>query len=267
MKTLIVAEAASNHNGDMVLAKEMIQSAKESGADMIKFQSYLGGNVEEGHSDKERFSQMNLSDDNHYELMNECDKVHIDFCTTCFDIDRINFLEQLNLKYIKVASYDVGSRKMISKLMNVCDHLIISTGSAAIDEVKKTVDLLENNGKEFTLLHCTTLYPTPLKKANMLRMLKLKSIVPRVGFSDHTLGTVAPIAAISMGANIVEKHFTIDKNLPGKSHKLACDPQELKVIADYANEFEIMLGTGTDDFSAEEVEVRNFYHGLLGDGV
>jgi N,N'-diacetyllegionaminate synthase len=267
MKAIIVAEAASNHNGDMLLAKEMIHAAKESGADIIKFQSYLGKNVKDGHGDKERFSQMNLSDDNHYDLMAECSKVQIDFSTTCFDIERVVFLKSLNLKYIKIASYDVESRIMISKLMHICDHLILSTGSSNIDEVKKTVDLLEANSKEFTLLHCTTLYPTPLEKSNLARMLNLMSIAPRVGFSDHTLGVSVPKAAISMGASMVEKHFTLDKNLPGKSHPLACNPLELKEIADYAVDFEMMMGTGNDEFTDEEIKVKNFYNGLLGEGV
>ncbi|MBT6563064.1 MAG: hypothetical protein HON76_11125 [Candidatus Scalindua sp.] len=267
MKSIIVAEAASNHNGDLGIAKEMIHAAKEAGADMIKFQSYLGRNVKEGHADKDRFEKVNLSDEAHFELLEESNKKEIGFFTTCFDIGRIEFLKTLRITTVKVASYDMDSRQMVGELARSFQHLIISTGSSDNENVKETVDLLNGTECQYTLLHCTTLYPTLLERANLSRLDWLKQFTPNVGFSDHTIGTEAPKAAIAMGAVMVEKHFTLDKNMKGNSHKLACDPKELKEITEYAQLFEKMYGSDRDVFGEDELKIRNFYKGLLGEGI
>ncbi len=267
MKAIIVAEAASNHNGDLGIAKDMIRAAKETGVDTIKFQSYLGRNVKEGHPDKARFEKVNLTDEAHFELMEECNKIGIGFFTTCFDIERIEFLKTLGIKTVKVPSYDLDSRQMLRKLAESFEHLIISTGSADNANVKKTVDLLNRTGCEYTLLQCTTLYPTPLDRVNLSRMNWLRQFTANVGFSDHTLGIEAPKAAIAMGAVMVEKHFTLDKKMEGKSHSLACDPKELKEIVNYAVLFEKMYGTKNDEFGDDELKVKNSYKGLLGEGI
>jgi N,N'-diacetyllegionaminate synthase len=267
VKTIIIAEAASNHNGEISIAKEMIHAAKDAGADMIKFQSYLGKNVSEGHPDKERFCKVNLSDDDHWQLLEECKKVGIEFFTTCFDIARIDFLKCLGLKYIKIASYDFSSHRLMVELAKYFDHLIVSAGGAKNEEIQETVRLLNETGKKFTLLHCVTLYPTPSGRANLGRINYLKSFTPRVGFSDHTLGVEVPKAAIAMGAVMVEKHFTLDKKMEGKSHQLACDPKELKELVEYSSFVESVYGDASDNFGEDERKVRNFYHGLLGGGV
>lgn len=268
MKAIIIAEAASNHNGEISLAKEMIHAAKDAGADMIKFQSYLGSNVRDGHPDKERFMRMNLSDETHFDLMQECEKAGIEFFTTCFDIKRIEFLKELSLKYVKVPSYDLASRVMISELADHFNHLILSTGSATDEDIIKTINLLKNDKKcGFTLLHCITLYPTPPERAKLARMDWLKTLTPLVGFSDHTLGVEVPKAAIAMGATMIEKHFTLDRKMEGKSHSLACDPAELKQIVEYASLFEKVYGDGSDNFGKDEIETRDFYCGLLGEGI
>ncbi|MDQ7837084.1 MAG: N-acetylneuraminate synthase family protein [Thermodesulfobacteriota bacterium] len=268
MKAVIVAEAASNHNGDIGIAREMIHAAKEAGADVIKFQSYLGSNVRDNHPDKERFMSVNLSDEAHFELMEECRKAGITFYTTCFDIGRIDFLRSLGLKNIKVASYDMVSRQMVGKLADNFSHLILSTGSVPRDEIKKTVDMLKTkNGCRFTLLHCTTLYPTPPEKVRLMRMNWLRTLTPNVGFSDHTLGVDVPKAAIAMGAVMIEKHFTLDKKMKGRSHHLACDPVELRELADYAVFFEKIKGEDPESFSKEELNTYECYRGLLGEGI
>lgn len=267
MKPVIVAEAASNHNGEVRLAKEMIHAAKEAGADMIKFQSYLGKNVRDGHPDKDRFLKVNLSDDDHHELMAECRKAEIGFLTTCFDIERIEFLKTLRMKFIKVASYDISSHRMIGILAENFDHLIVSTGSAKLSQIAQTADLLKAKKADFTLLHCVTLYPTPPERARLGRMHELKKFTPFVGFSDHSLGTMVPKVAIAMGAVMIEKHFTLDKKMAGKSHHLACDPKELRDIVEYARFYEKVFGGDFDEFRQDEMDIRNFYHGMLGEGI
>lgn len=267
MKTVIIAESASNHNGEISIAKEMIHAAKDAGADMIKFQSYLGKNVSAGHPDKERFCKVNLSDDDHWRLIEECEKVGIEFFTTCFDIGRIGFLKSLGLKYIKVASYDFSSHRLILELSKHFDHLILSSGGANDEEINETVQLLTGTGKTFTILHCVTLYPTPPDRANLGRINYLKKFTQKVGFSDHTLGVEVPKVAIAMGAVMLEKHFTLNKKMEGKSHQLACDPKELKELVEYSVFVEKAYGDASDNFGEDERKVRGFYHGLLGEGI
>jgi sialic acid synthase SpsE len=262
-RTKIIAEAAANHNGDMQVARKMIAVAAESGADYIKFQSWLSGNlITDDPSNRQYYKERELSDQAHFELMDECRKHGISFLTTCFDIGRIDFLKKLGVREIKVASPDAGSYRMIEALKDNFDHLIVSTGMSYESEVRKTADLLK--GRSFTLLHCVSLYPTPPEKVNMARMDWLRQFTPSVGFSDHTFGTDAAKLAIARGAAYVEKHFTLDRKMPGRDQPLSAEPAELKEICAFARTAEAMMGPGRNDLFDEEVPARNRYVGRWG---
>lgn len=263
MRTRIIAEAGANHNGDIELAKEMIRVAANCGADYIKFQSWQSKNLKLGDPNYERHRKSELSDADHLILMEECARSGIQFLTTCFDIGRIEFLASLGLKTIKIASPDCGSAKMISLMKDVFEHLIISTGMSYDQEVEKTAKLLM--GYSYTFLHCVSLYPTPLDKVNIARMDWLRQFTPSVGFSDHTLGTEAAKLAIARGTSFVEKHFTLDRGLPGKDQAISVEPAEIKELVEFAAQTEMMMGMERPTLSADEEKMRQIYIGKWGD--
>jgi len=242
----IIAEAATNHGGDIVLAKEMVHAAKESGADAVKFQSWQVRTMED-----------------HYTLMEECENTGIEFMTTCFDIKRVDFLSGLGLRSVKVASTDVGSISMLRRLRESFEHIILSTGMSTEDEVEAAAQVLKTG--KFTLLHCVSLYPTPLDKAGLGRMLWLSRFSPSVGYSDHTLGNDAAKAAVAMGADIVEKHFTLKRDPDNIFSNMSALPSDIKDICDYAKEFEIMKAYGGPGMLEEEKEARRTFVGRWGD--
>lgn len=262
-RTRIIAEAANNHWGDLSLAKEMVWAAREAGADYVKFQSWQAKNLKPDEPDLERFKKVELSDEAHFLLMEEARKCGINFLTSCFDIARIDFLKTLGLPAIKVASPDAGSHRMIRLLRKYFPHIIISTGATYEEEIRKTAAILK--GHSFTLLHCVTLYPTPPDKVNLSRMDWLRQFTPSVGFSDHTIGTQAARLAIARGADFVEKHFTVKRIEGQRFSMMAALPQEIKEIADYAREAEIMMGEGSVPPGEEEAKSRNLYIGRWGD--
>lgn len=259
----VTAEVGYNHNGDMKLAKEMIWAAKESGADFVKFQSWRAKKLTHEKSEHERLAPVELSDENHFELVEECKKAGVEFLTTCFDLDRVDFLAILGLKYIKVASSEATSWKMINLLKEKFDHLIISTGVTYDSEVEKLASLLK--GKKFTLLHCLFIYPAPMELVNLARMDWLRNFTDSVGFSDHTVGTVAAKIAIARGANLIEKHFTIDRNLPGKDQKVSAEPAELAEICKAAKTYWKYIGTEHPEMTEQELKNRERYIGRWGD--
>ncbi|HMK46239.1 MAG TPA: N-acetylneuraminate synthase family protein [Methanocella sp.] len=262
-RTKIIAEAAANHNGDIRIMKDMIRVAKESGADYIKFQSWLSNNlITDDSSNRQYYKEREVLDETHFVLRDECRSQGIKFLTTCFDIGRIDFLKQLGLTEIKVASPDLGSSAMIEKLRDNFDHLIISTGMSYGDEVRQTASIMK--GRNFTLLHCISLYPTPPEKVNMARMDWLRQFTPSVGFSDHTFGTAAAKIAIARGADYVEKHFTLDRSLPGRDQPLSAEPAELKEICDFARTTETMMGDGRVDLFEDECPARKKFVGRWG---
>lgn len=259
----IIAEAGSNHNGDIGIAKEMIRIAAKVGADYIKFQSWQSKNLKKDYTGIEYYRLRELSDEDHFDLIEECKKYNIKFLTSCFDIGRINFLKKLGLDEIKIPSPDIGSYRMIKMLRDNFKHLIISTGMAYEEEVRKTAEILKEHN--FTFLHCVSLYPTPLEKVNMARMDLLRQFTPSVGFSDHTLGTEAAKLAIARGASFVEKHFTLDRRMPGKDQSISAEPHEIKEIVDYAKNVSTLMGDGSPNLCDEELEVRKIYVGKWGD--
>jgi len=263
MKPFIIAEAATNHNGDIILAKEMIHAAKESGADMIKFQSWQIRNMNPDNPAYEVMKPKELSDEAHVLLIEECKKQSIGFLTTCFDSNRIAFLSSLGVDTIKVASTDVGSISMLRSLRERFRRIILSTGMSFRDEVEKAVGILKTG--EFSLLHCVSLYPTPPEHANLARIHWLRTFTENVGYSDHTFGNTAAKIAIAMGAQIIEKHFTLKRDPGNVFSQLSALPEDLKEICDFAVSYAQMLGVEEPEMTDSEKSARKQFIGRWGD--
>jgi sialic acid synthase SpsE len=268
-KIKIVADLSSNHMGDIELAKQMIQKAAAVGVDCVKVQSWRADKLSKSfkgdyQSTYERHKKTQLSDENHFELMDWCKKNHVEFLTTCFDIDRIEFLVSLGLKTIKVASSDCASTTLLKQLMDHFDTILVSTGMTTADEIQKTIRLLE--GHNYVMLHCMSIYPTPLNKCNLKRINWLKAQgVQRVGFSDHSLGVEAATAAMTMGIEIIEKHLTLDRTLPGKDQQMSTTPDEFAKICQWRDLCIEMSGDEKPPLSEEEMNLRTIYIGKWGD--
>lgn len=275
-KTKIIVEIASSHNGDMELAKAMIQTASSCGADIVKFQSWQAKNVSVNDLDRKRYEHLELSDEDHFVLMEECQRCGVEFLTTCFDIGRIPFLKSLGLKRIKVPSVSLKEPKLLSELGKNFDHIIVSSGMSTVEEIKNAVKVLSDTGKKFTIMHCVAVYPTPISKANLEKINWLKKFVPSVGYSDHTLGTQAPIVAMSMGVDFLEKHFTLSRHLPQESHttsvggkaitthQIACEPAELFEICQWRDLISKLKGNLRLKMYSDEIKTRQKYNGRLG---
>ena len=273
-KLKIIAEIASSHNGDVEFGKQMIQAAAATGVDIVKFQSWQSKNVDESDPDKKRYASLELSDDAHYELKKECEKNGVEFMTTCYDSERIPFLKQLGLEKIKVASTDLKAPLFLKELRDNFKEVIVSTGMSTKEEIEQAIEILKTG--EFTILHCVSVYPCPLEKANMKKLLWLKSLTPHVGYSDHTEGVEAAVFAMGMGTKYIEKHFTLDKNTPqtphvvGKgihpitTHSIASEPETFRQICEWRNAYEIALGNGSLELLPEEKLTREKYTGRLG---
>ena len=263
MRTKIIAEAASNHKGDIELAKEMVHVAKEIGCDIVKFQSWQSKNLRPGDPGYARYKSRELSDEDLYRLKEECEKTGIEFLVSVFDIGRIAFLRELGLHRIKVPSPDCGSRRMLELLRKSFEEVIVSTGMSFEEDVQTAAEALK--GHNFVLLHCVSLYPTPLERVNLARMEWLRQFCPKVGYSDHTLGTAAGKLAIAMGAVYLEKHFCLERDPNDKFGAMAGTPDEFRELVDYAEEVEILLGSPTSEMSEEEKKMREIYVGRWGD--
>lgn len=265
--TEIIADCSSNHMGDMEIAKRMIQLAADAGVDTIKFQSWQARKLRKDFPDYgetfARHQKAELSDEDHILLIEKCDECGIKFLTTCFDLERIDFLASLGLSTIKVASPDCTSMAMLDKLMSRFPRLIISTGMSTDEEIMKMVNHVKNH--DVVILHCVSIYPTPLEKVNLERMDWLKSLGVRVGFSDHSLGTEAGKLAIALGAEVLEKHFTLSRYLPGKDQAMSTELGEFKELAEWNKVVSKMKGTAHPALSAGENKLREVYIGKWGD--
>jgi N,N'-diacetyllegionaminate synthase len=264
-RTQLVAEIGANHAGDMDLAVRMIEAAAKSGASWVKFQSWRAETLREGeaHPAYNWYVQSQLSDDDHRRLIAACQANNVQFLTTCFDLKRVEFLGSLGLSTIKIASPDLTSHTMIKELRRRFDHLIVSTGMSYDAEIEETAALLKDTS--FTFMHCVSMYPTPLEAVNLERMDWLRTFTPSVGFSDHTMGTPAPMLAAARGAAFIEKHFTLSRYLPGRDQAISCEPHEFKQIADYALLVEQMMGQAHPPLSEKEQQLRPPYIGKWGE--
>lgn len=268
-KVLIIAEAGVNHNGSVELAKRMIDAAKRSGADIVKFQTGIPENVVSKYAEKAEYQKQTTgSDESQYEMINKlrisfdefrelkkyCDTVGIEFLSTPFDLTSIDFLNSLDLKFWKIPSGEITNLPYLIKIGTTQKPVIMSTGMAELEEIKEAIWWLRKSGcPEIKLLQCNTEYPTPYEDANLRAMETLREeFGVEVGYSDHTNGIEVPIAAVAMGARIIEKHFTLDRNMEGPDHKASLEPEELKKMVDSIRNIESALGDGIKKPSLSE---------------
>lgn len=269
---IIIAEAGVNHNGDMKLAHRLIEEAKKAGADYVKFQTarspesvtskfaqmaeYQKKNVKKDESQLEMIRNLTLPLSAFSILKDYCDEVGIRFMSTPFDRESVDALMKVGMDYIKVPSGEITNLPYLRKVAHQGLPVIMSTGMCELDEVKAALDILYTNGltpDKVSLLHCNTEYPTPFEDVNLKAMLTLKEeFGVKVGYSDHTKGIEVPIAAVAMGAEIIEKHFTLDRTLPGPDHVASLEPNELKAMVDAIRNTENAIGDGNKTVSASE---------------
>ncbi len=272
-KPYIIAEIGSNHNGDMELAKKIIKKAKDCGADAVKFQSWTDKsliskeeyrkNQKYTDSPKKHFGSLKemvkkyyLRPEQHFELKKYCDEIGIEFSSTPFSKDEVDLLLQLDVPFIKVASMDINNLELLKYIAAQNKPIVLSTGMATLGEIETALNVIKNEGNDqIILLHCVSVYPPKLRDINLnnITMLQKTFDLP-VGFSDHTIGTSVPIAAITLGACLIEKHFTLDKNLPGWDHSISADPQELEYICKEGKKIPDVLGTCKRTVSKDEIE-------------
>lgn len=266
--TLIIAEAGVNHNGSLNLAKELIVKAKECGADIIKFQTakldslvskmapmaeYQKENIGVVESQKDMLSKLLLSFEDFMYLAEYCKEIGIQFFSTPFDIDSIHFLNDLQDIW-KIPSGEITNYPYLVEIARTGKEVIISTGMSTLDEIDAALDVLRRNGAgKVTLLHCTTNYPTPMRDVNLKAMDTMRGRWGcDVGYSDHTRGIEVPIAAVAMGATVIEKHFTLDRNMAGPDHKASLEPDELKDMVLAIRNIEQAMGDGIKKPSKSE---------------
>ncbi|PFG53730.1 N-acetylneuraminate synthase [Marinobacter sp. LV10R520-4] len=273
MKTLIIAEAGVNHNGDLNLAKKLIAVAAEAGADLVKFQTFVAKNMisksapkaeyqkvatdpEESQQDMVR--KFELSKDDHLELIAECEKRSIGFFSTAFDQQSIELLEKFDFGLVKVPSGELTNLPYLRHLTRKSVPVLLSTGMANLGEIEAAIDAIEKAGTPrslITVLHCTTEYPTPMEDVNLRAMVNIgKALGVKVGYSDHTPGIEVAIAAVALGATVIEKHFTLDRNLPGPDHRASLKPDELKAMVAGIRNIELAMGDGVKRPSASELK-------------
>ncbi|MGC8823927.1 MAG: N-acetylneuraminate synthase [Bacteroidales bacterium] len=271
--TTIIAEAGVNHNGSLELAMKMVDVAAEAGVDYIKFQTFTGEKVISRYAPKAQYQiqqtgndesqldmvkKLELSESEHVELVRYCEKKGVKFLSTPFDLDSIDLLVRLGLHTIKIPSGEITNLPYLRKIGALKKHLIVSTGMATLGEVEKAIEILTRAGTERTnisLLHCTTEYPAPIEEVNLRAILTLQQAFQLpVGYSDHTPGIEVAIAAVALGACIIEKHFTLDKNMPGPDHKASLEPNELKQLVVAIRTIEKALGHGRKEPSPSEIK-------------
>ncbi len=260
-KVLIIAEAGVNHNGKLEVAKKLAMVAKESGADIVKFQTaklesfvtasakmaeYQKNNLNKIMSQKEMLKNLLLTFEDFVKLREYCKEIGIHFLSTPFDVDSIDFLVNIGSVLWKIPSGEITNYPYLVKIANLHQPIILSTGMSTLKEVERTVKLLNDNGaNDITLMHCTTEYPTPYNDVNLKAMITLQNFFGlAVGYSDHTLGIEVPVAAVGMGATVIEKHFTLDRSMEGPDHKASLEPNELKAMVSSIRNVELAFGDG-----------------------
>lgn len=270
-RTLIIAEAGVNHNGSLEMAKTLVEKAAEAGVDYVKFQTFKSEKLVSRHATKAEYQkantdgedsqlkmlqQLELSHNDHLQLIEHCNRCGVKFLSTAFDLDSIDFLASLSLDLWKIPSGEITNLPYLRRIAQKGERVIMSTGMCTIEDIEAALNVLIINGtprENITLLHCNTEYPTPWSDVNLRAM---HDIAQRfnlaVGYSDHTQGIEVPIAAVALGATVIEKHFTLDNNLPGPDHKASLNPQQLKEMVTAIRHIELSLGDGVKQISESE---------------
>ena len=269
--TIIIAEAGVNHNGSIELAKKLIDVAAKAGADFVKFQTFKAETLVAQTADKaeyqkeitntdesqfEMIKKLELDRKTHEELIDYCKTKDIQFLSTAFDHDSIDLLDELNIPLFKIPSGEITNLPYLRHIGKMGKPIIMSTGMSTLDEVRDALNILIESGAEkeqITILHCNTEYPTPMEDVNLKAMLTIKDeLGVKIGYSDHTLGIEVPIAAVAMGATVIEKHFTLDRNMPGPDHRASLEPGELRAMVTAIRNIEKAMGDGIKKPSLSE---------------
>lgn len=269
---LVIAEAGVNHNGSLQIAKRLVDKAVEAGVDIIKFQTFKSERLVSKAAKQAEYQRRNigkkddgqlamlkkleLSVEDHYELIQYCKKRNIRFWSTAFDMESIDFLHSLNMGLWKIPSGEITNYPYIKKIASYHEPVILSTGMCELSDIEAALAVLIDGGvnkEDVTILHCNTEYPTPYRDVNLKAMLEIgKEFKVNIGYSDHTKGIEVPIAAVALGATVIEKHFTLDRNMDGPDHKASLEPNELKAMASAIRNIEQALGTGHKTISESE---------------
>ena len=271
--TIIIAEAGVNHNGSIELAKKLIEVAAEGGADFVKFQTFKAETLVTQTADKaeyqkeitntdetqfEMIKKLELDRNAHETLIEYCKQKDIQFLSTAFDHDSIDLLDQLNMPLFKIPSGEIINLPYLRHIGRMSKPIIMSTGMSSLEEVRDALNVLIESGAEkeqITILHCNTEYPTPMEDVNLKAMITIRDeLGVNVGYSDHTLGIEIPIAAAAMGATVIEKHFTLDRTLPGPDHAASLEPHELKKMVSAIQNIEKAMGDGIKKSSPSEIK-------------
>ena len=274
-KVLIIAEAGVNYNGDIEIAKKMVDAAVAANADVVKFQTGIPEKVISRFAQKAEYQKVNTNNseenqldmakklmlpwDVYPELIAYCKEKNIEFMSTPFDIDSAAFLHDLGMKVWKIPSGEITNLPLLIHIAKYGEKIILSTGMSTLEEVKTAYDLLKEHGAgDIVVLHCNTEYPTPFEDVNIMAMQTIKKeLQTDVGYSDHTMGVEAIIASVALGATIVEKHFTLDRNMPGPDQKASIEPDELKYMVEAIRNVEKAIGTGEKKPSKSEIKNIN----------
>ncbi|WP_281171909.1 N-acetylneuraminate synthase [Algoriphagus terrigena] len=273
-RVLIIAEAGVNHNGDIEQAKKLIDAAAESGSDYVKFQTfkasklvtksagradYQNSNTGNTDSQYEMLKKLELSEDAHLELISYCKSKSIKFLSTGFDLDSLGFLYNIGIDLFKIPSGEITNLPYLRKIASFNKPVVMSTGMASMGEVQEAFEVLLDGGiakSDITVVHCNTEYPTPMEDVNLRAMNDIgRKLNVKIGYSDHTLGIEVPIAAVALGATVIEKHFTLDRNLPGPDHRASLEPAELKeMVRTIRNIERAISGSGIKEPSSSEIK-------------
>ena len=275
-KVIIIAEAGVNHNGDVELAKKLIDVAVDAGVDYVKFQTFKSESLVSKFAKKAEYQientqdaiesqlqmlkKLELSNSQHFELVEYCNNKNISFFSTAFDLESLTFLRELGLNIVKIPSGEITNLPYLRKAAALFKKFIISTGMSTMGEIEEALDVFLQAGikkNHITILHCNTEYPTPMSDVNLNAMLAIQKMFGvKVGYSDHTMGIEVPIAAVAMGGTMIEKHFTLDRSLPGPDQLASLEPDELKNMVHSIRNIEKAIG-GTGIKEPSESEIKN----------
>lgn len=275
-RTFVMAEAGVNHNGDLELAKKIIEAAASAGADAVKFQTFKANRLLTENAPKAPYqeqttdrvesqftmiSKLELSEEMHEALIAQCQKTGVDFLSSAFDIESVEYLASIGVKKFKIPSGEITNLPYLRYVGSFCKPVILSTGMATLSEIESAIDGLESAGTPrslITVLHCNTEYPTPMGDVNLRAMNTIgHQFGVSVGYSDHTLGIEVPVAAVALGATVIEKHLTLDRNLPGPDHKASLEPEEFAAMVRAIRNIEVALGVTEKNPSPSELKNRS----------
>jgi len=271
-RCFIIAEAGVNHNGDINIAKKLVDKAKEAGVDAIKFQTFRAENLVTKEAPKAEYQKETTGDGSQFEMLKKlalsledhiilkkyCEEKGIMFISTPFDYESVDLLEKTDVPLYKVSSGDLTNLPLLSYIANKNKPIILSTGMANLGEVEEAVETISKAGNDrIILLHCTSNYPTAYEDVNLRAMLTMKEAFKLpVGYSDHTIGIEIPIAAVALGAKVIEKHFTLDRNMKGPDHRASIEPDELKMMVRSIRNIETAMGDGIKRCNKSEENIR-----------